>query len=142
MFRVAVLLSLASVLLTALALISCLSVDDKRQIRGLPRFLWLIVILLVPLAGATAWFLSGRPRPAAGTGSGWPTVPGRPQPRRRAPDDDPEFLRSLGGASVNENETKKPTVSKEEEAELLRRFEEDLRRREGEHRHRDPGTES
>lgn len=132
MFRVAVFLSLASVLLAALALISCLSIEDKRQIRGLPRFTWVIVILLVPLAGAIGWFVYGRPRPAGGTGSGWRPVTTRPEPpQRRAPDDDPEFLRSLDGY----------TAGKDDE-DLLRRWEEDLRRREEEQRHRrDQGTE-
>jgi Phospholipase_D-nuclease N-terminal len=131
MFRVAVLLSLASLLLAALALISCLSIADKREIRAMPRSAWVIVILLVPLAGAIAWFGYGRPRPAGAARSGWRQATGRPEPpHRRAPDDDPEFLRSLDGR----------TVSKDDE-ELLRRWEEDLRRREEEQRHRDPGTE-
>jgi Phospholipase_D-nuclease N-terminal len=124
MFRVAVFLSVASVLLAALALISCLSIEDKRQIRGMPRYAWVIAILLVPLAGAIAWFGYGRPRRAGGARSGWRQATRRPEPpQRRAPDDDPDFLRSLDS----------DTISKDEE-ELLRRWEEDLRRR-------DPGTE-
>lgn len=131
MFRVAVFLSLVGVLLAALALISCLSIEDKRQIRGMPRFAWVILILLVPLAGAVAWFGYGRPRPAGRARSGWRPVGGPLEPpKRRAPDDDPEFLQSLDGY----------TVSKEDE-DLLRRWEEDLRRREEDQRHRDPGTE-
>lgn len=130
MFRVAVLLSLGSVLLAALALISCLSIADKRQIRGMPRFAWVAVILLVPLAGAIAWFGYGRPRPPGSRGSGWRTATGPQPPQRRAPDDDPEFLRSLDSR----------TVSKDDE-ELLRRWEEDLRRREEEQRRRDSGSE-
>ncbi|HEY8471745.1 MAG TPA: PLD nuclease N-terminal domain-containing protein [Natronosporangium sp.] len=136
MFRVAVLLSLASVLLTALALISCLSVEDKRQIRGMPRFAWVLAILLLPLVGASAWFLFGRPLPPGK--SGWSVAPARPQARRPAPDDDPEFLRSLGGSTGKQP---KPKLSKQEEEELLRRWEEDLQRREGKPRPRDPGTE-
>jgi hypothetical protein len=132
MFRVAVFLSLASVLLAALALISCLAVEDKRQIRGLPRFAWVIVILLVPLAGATAWFVFGRPQPADKVKPGRRPAGGLLEPpQRRAPDDDPEFLQSLDDY----------TVSKEDE-DLLRKWEEDLRRREEEQRHRDPGTET
>jgi hypothetical protein len=131
MFRVAVFLSVASVLLAALALISCLSIEDKQQIRGLPRYAWVIVILLLPLAGAIAWFRYGRPRPAGRAKPGW-RPPGGPlePPQRRAPDDDPEFLRSLDDY----------TLRKEDE-DLLRRWEEDLRRREEEQRHRDSGTE-
>lgn len=131
MFRAAVLLSLASVLLAALAIISCLSVEDKSQIRGLPRFVWVILILLVPLAGAIAWFIAGRPVPKGQSGPTWP-LGGSSQPKRpKAPDDDPDFLRSLD----------EPTISKQDE-ELLRRWEEDLRRREEEQRRRDTDSES
>lgn len=117
MFRAVVLLALASVLLTALALISCLSIEDKRQIRGMPRAAWVAVILLVPVGGAVAWFLAGRPRPAGGSRVGR-TIGGGilPEPPRpRAPDDDPEFLRSLDRDPSSEEE-------------LLRRWEEDLQK--------------
>lgn len=129
MFRVAVLLSLAAVLLAALAMISCLSVEDKSQIRGLPRFAWVLVILLVPIAGPAAWFLAGRPVPEGRSRAGWPLGGAFPEPRRpRAPDDDPDFLRSIDPPSSS--------ISADEE-ELLRQWEEDLRRREDEQRRRD-----
>jgi hypothetical protein len=134
MFRVVVLLALASVLLTALALISCLSVEDKREIRGAPRPVWVLAILLVPLGGATAWFLAGRPRPADGSGPGRRRPGGVPPapPRPGAPDDDPDFLRSLG---------QRPLSSQDEQ--LLRQWEEDRRREdERRRRRRDPGAES
>ena len=41
---------LASLLFAAIALISCLSMEDKRTIRRLPRSLWVLLILLAPLA--------------------------------------------------------------------------------------------
>jgi hypothetical protein len=133
MFRVAALLVLLHLLLAALALISCLSVEDKRQIRGVPRLAWVVAILLVPLAGPIAWFLLGRPRPAGATGAR-PRRPGGgvlPEPpRTRAPDDDPEFLRSLDQPALNN-----------EDERLLRQWEEDLRRREDEQRRRDPGAD-
>jgi hypothetical protein len=129
MFRGAVVLSVVAVLLAAIALISCLSVEDRRTIRGLPRVAWVVAILLVPVAGPVAWFLRGRPRPAGRPGPGWRGSTGLPQaPRPRAPDDDPEFLRSLD----------LPALDKDDE-DLLRRWEEDLRRREDEQRRRDSG---
>jgi phospholipase D-like protein len=125
MFRVVSLLSLASVALAAVALISCLSVEDKRQIRAMPRFAWVIAILLVPLAGAIAWFVFGRPHRPAGPRVTWRPSGGPVEPpERRAPDDDPEFLRSLNDLTLSE-----------EDEELLRRWSEDEKRR-------DPGTES
>lgn len=84
------------VLLAAIALISCLSVSDKTMIRRMPRGLWVLVILLVPLAGPVAWFGLGRPRKPLTLSSGWRVAVGLPeQPRPPAPDDDPDFLRSL-----------------------------------------------
>jgi hypothetical protein len=126
MFRAAVVLAIASVLLLALALISVLSEEDKRKIRAMPRWAWLLVILFVPTLGPLAYFAFGRPAPGGKSGSAWPLsgFPEPPQPR--APDDDPEFLRSLD----------QPTISKEDE-ELLQRWEEDLKRREDEQRRRD-----
>jgi hypothetical protein len=89
-------LALASLLFAAIALISCLSVEDKRAIRRMPRSVWVLVILLIPLAGPITWFLAGRP-PTSHTartprrgGRGF-----REPPRPQGPDDDSEFLRSL-----------------------------------------------
>jgi hypothetical protein len=132
MFRVVAVLSLLSVLLTALALISCLSVEDGSEIRGLPRFMWVLVILLLPLVGAIAWFVAGRPQPTGRSGSRWPIGGGFPEPPRpKAPDDDPDFLRTLDD---------QPTITPDDE-ELLRRWEEDLRRREDELRRPDTDTD-
>lgn len=135
MFRAAVVLALAGVLLAALALISCLSVEDRRQIRGLPRGVWVLVILLVPLAGPASWFWLGRPKPVSGFGGSWRTATGfREPPRPRAPDDDPDFLRSIGG------QEQRPTTPTEED--LLQQWEEDLHRREDDRRRGDNGSDN
>ena len=90
--------------LALLALIDCLA-RDEHEIRGLPKVIWVLVILLFPLLGSIVWFIAGRPRGAALPGAGGsgrrgdrrfgrpggPTRPGRPV----APDDDPDFLRRL-----------------------------------------------
>jgi hypothetical protein len=126
MFRVVVVLALASVVLVALALISSLSVEDRSRLRGLPRWAWVLVILLVPTLGPIAYFLAGRPLPEGrARPGGWLLGDAAEPPRPRAPDDDPEFLHSLD----------QPTLSSEDE-ELLRRWEEDLKRREDERRRR------
>jgi Phospholipase_D-nuclease N-terminal len=89
-------LAVIGVLFAAVALISCLSVSDKRTIRRLPRALWVLVIVLVPLVGPVAWFGLGRPRKPLRLRPGWRVTVGLPdQPRTPAPDDDPDFLRSL-----------------------------------------------
>src|SRR4029450_7276241 len=74
--------------LLVLALISALSVD---RVRTMPRALWVLVILLIPLLGPVASFLLGRPVPPPREGG--PVR--RPAPRPTSPDDDPEFLRSM-----------------------------------------------
>jgi hypothetical protein len=60
---------------------------DTAQLR-LPKPVWLLLILLLPVLGALAWLLVGRPRHGA-------DVSGQ-QRRPVAPDDDPDFLRKLG----------------------------------------------
>ncbi|MHA3022849.1 PLDc N-terminal domain-containing protein [Mycobacterium sp. BMJ-28] len=34
---------------------------DEQRIRGLPRTTWILLVVLVPLAGSIAWFIAGRP---------------------------------------------------------------------------------
>jgi len=93
MGRLFPLLVLANLVLVVLALIDCLATDEH-QVRGLPKVLWALVILLFPLVGPIGWYLAGRPRPEH---TGGAAGRGRSRPRRRplAPDDDPEFLRRL-----------------------------------------------
>jgi len=81
-----VLLVLAAIGVTIYAGIDCLRSDDA-EVRGLPKPLWLLLIVAAPLFGGLLYLLLGR-QPA----------PGAPGPRRLrtvAPDDDPDFLRSL-----------------------------------------------
>jgi hypothetical protein len=102
---------------TLVALIDCLS-SEREDIRGLPRPVWFLVILLLPIVGPVAWFFAGRPvslEQRAGVVAG-----GRGPKRPTAPDDDPDFLRGID------------TAQSRDDAELLRRWEEDLKRREDE----------
>ncbi|MGW5559045.1 PLD nuclease N-terminal domain-containing protein [Micromonospora sp. NPDC003944] len=126
MARLGVLLFLVQIVLAVCALISCLSAEEG-QIRGLPRIAWVLIILFFPLVGSIAWFVAGRER-TPGAGKGWPGVSGGAERQRRrpvAPDDDPEFLRSVEERAQQQDE------------ELFRRWEEDLRRREDDLRRRD-----
>jgi len=98
--------------------------SDADQVRNLPKLAWVFIILILDVVGAALWFIAGRPRAVARPG-GLPykgNVGRRPLPPpahggQRAPDDDPEFLRSL-------------------DRDQLRRWEEDLRRREEDLRRR------
>ncbi|HYO20426.1 MAG TPA: PLD nuclease N-terminal domain-containing protein [Dermatophilaceae bacterium] len=69
------------------------------EIRLLPKWLWVIVVLLIFLIGPLMWLVLGRPRaqnpPGGGDGGGGSGGRG-PGPRGPvAPDDDPEFLRRI-----------------------------------------------
>lgn len=62
----------------------------RGAVRGLPKPLWLLLVL-PPLVGPALWFFAGRP--PRGTAR-QPLRPG-PAPERGAPDDDEDFLREL-----------------------------------------------
>lgn len=117
MGRLYLLLFLLQIALAVFALISCLSADES-DIRGLPKIAWVIIILLFPLVGAIAWFLAGRPVEVTSKPNTWRPGSGFPEaerPRRPlAPDDDPEFLKSL----------------RRDDERMFQRWEEDLRKRE------------
>jgi Phospholipase_D-nuclease N-terminal len=64
---------------------------DPHRVKALPKILWGLIVLVLPIVGAVLWFLLGRER-LSERGAGGGTVRRGP----RAPDDDPEFLRKLG----------------------------------------------
>ena len=68
-------------------LIDCAQREDS-EVRSLPRWGWLIIIVLVPTIGAIAYLIAGRPKRPGGGGNKKPK-------RTIAPDDDPDFLRGL-----------------------------------------------
>jgi hypothetical protein len=109
MVRLFVFLAAAELVLLVLALIGALSAD---RVRNLPRFLWVLVILVIPLLGPIAYFLFGRPvTPPREGGS---IRRGAPPPA--SPDDDPEFLRSMD------------TEQSRRERELLAQWERELQK--------------
>ncbi|ACZ29487.1 hypothetical protein Xcel_0448 [Xylanimonas cellulosilytica DSM 15894] len=94
-----VILTLAIIGLAVYALAD-LAGARKEETGGLPKWLWAVLIVAVPLIGATAWIIfrraSGPVRPAQrGYGAYRPDgTPGKGPQRDGplAPDDDPEFL--------------------------------------------------
>jgi len=59
------------------------------ETRTLPKFVWLLLVVLIPIVGGLLWLALGRVWPAPGSRFG----------RRRgplAPDDDPTFLKQIG----------------------------------------------
>jgi hypothetical protein len=106
------------ILLAIYALIDCIQTDES-QIRGLPKFGWIALIVLVGIVGPVAWLVAGRNR----TGGSRLTLPGSRDPssqppRTLAPDDDPEFLGRLGSHNSYDRQ--------------LDEWEEELRNRTGE----------
>lgn len=102
-----------AIALLVYALIDCLQTDSGR-IR-LNRFVWLAVIVVIPVIGPILWIVLGKIRERRG--------PARPAAPQLPPDDDPEFLRQL-----------RESDSRHEK--MLGQWEADLRKREGDIRRR------
>ncbi|MFE4989782.1 PLD nuclease N-terminal domain-containing protein [Streptomyces mirabilis] len=115
--------------------IDCLNTPEE-EVRGLPKVVWVIVILLFGevLVGPIAWLVAGK----VGRGPTRGVTPSEwhrdQRPQYVAPDDNPEFLNSLGTEPA-------PSKNVKNEA-LLKDWEADLRRREEELRRREAGEES
>ncbi|MBK8460075.1 MAG: PLD nuclease N-terminal domain-containing protein [Micropruina sp.] len=60
--------------------------SDPMRVRVMPRWLWAVLIILVPGVGAVAWLVFGRPVRSRAR---------KPPTRPTAPDDDADFLRGL-----------------------------------------------
>jgi hypothetical protein len=118
MGRLFPLLALADLALIVVALIDCLSVEEY-QIRALPRLVWVFLILLFSPVGPIAWFVAGRPERVTAGAPTDPVTYSAPG-RSLAPDDDPEFLGRITARKRQEDE------------EMLRLWEADLRKREEE----------
>jgi hypothetical protein len=106
------LLFLIDLALVVVALIDCLSAE-KREVRALPRFAWVILIVLFSPIGPVVWFYAGRPQRDRVHSEARLGFAGRPK-RPVAPDDDPDFI---SGLAIRPNDE-----------EVFRKFEEDLRR--------------
>ncbi|MGP3952992.1 PLDc N-terminal domain-containing protein [Streptomyces sp. 7N604] len=78
------------------AFIDCLNTPED-QVRKLPKGAWVLIIVLFGylLFGSLAWLLAGRPRRSENEGAARTYGAGRGRTRWVAPDDNPEFLKSL-----------------------------------------------
>lgn len=84
MSRLLVIAPLIILALDVFAIVDVILIEQRR-VRAVPKFVWIILIVLVPVVGAVLWFFTGRESAAGGSG----------QSRTVAPDDDPSFLRNL-----------------------------------------------
>ncbi|GAA3797088.1 PLD nuclease N-terminal domain-containing protein [Cellulomonas soli] len=113
---------LVEIALLVYCLIDCIQTDEYR-VRNLPKTVWVILIVILPLVGGIAWLVAGRPEGARRTGRDvpWPSTatagfPEYERPRRFAPDDDPEFL-----ASVRRSDDQHEKMLRDWEAQLRER---------------------
>ncbi|MFJ6798950.1 PLD nuclease N-terminal domain-containing protein [Streptomyces sp. NPDC091268] len=74
--------------LTIYTFIDCLNTPEE-EVKHLPKVIWVIIILLFSIVGPVVWLFAGKKRTPAGGGRDRRT-------RWVAPDDNPEFLKSLG----------------------------------------------
>lgn len=83
MTRLLVILPFVVLAIDVFAIIDVI-LTEARRVRALPKFVWVILIVLVPVIGAILWFTVGKERRDRGG-----------ERRTVAPDDDPAFLRNL-----------------------------------------------
>ena len=82
---------LISLVLSVYALFSCIQTPDE-DVPHLPKLVWIVLIVFVPFVGPIVWLLMSRTQAGRRDAVERPTKPaGRPV----APDDDPDFLKSL-----------------------------------------------
>lgn len=110
---------LVELVLVVYCLIDAVQADEAR-VRNLPKWAWILLMILIPILGCVAWLIAGRPAgPRIRTTPAPPPATGYPQYRQPvAPDDDPEFLARLR--------------QQNQDSDLLKRWEDDLKRREEE----------
>ncbi|HET8615195.1 MAG TPA: PLD nuclease N-terminal domain-containing protein [Actinomycetales bacterium] len=117
-------LVIIELVLLVYCLVDCIQ-SDPADVRTLPKPIWVLLIIVLPLFGGIGWLLAGKPErgAAAARQVSWPSTrtSGFPEHERPAPpkgpDDDPDFLRSLRETDAEHERT-------------LRQWEDDLRERE------------
>ncbi|MYU14878.1 hypothetical protein GTZ78_30400 [Streptomyces sp. SID8361] len=138
-----VLMILVPLALSIYAFIDCITTDEQ-DIRYIPKPIWAILVLLFPVVGSVSWLIAGRKR-AVGGGSGWPGARSAGGGGGWvAPDDNPEFLKSLKDNSGKDdgNGPADTPADRESDEDRLKDWEADLRRREEELRRKGEGPGS
>jgi cytochrome bd-type quinol oxidase subunit 2 len=85
MVKWAVIAAIITLALMIFSIIDC-SRTAENNIRSLPKWAWLVIIIFVPAIGSIAWIIAGRPK---GNGRG------RRKRKIIPPDDNPDFLGKL-----------------------------------------------
>jgi len=98
--RMLILAEIVAVVFFVFVLVFAASAEPA-QVRNLPKWAWLVIVVFFPVVGAIAYLIFGRPLSAGSAGSSGASEfrfrSQTPKPRTGpiAPDDDPEFLREL-----------------------------------------------
>ncbi|WP_159499126.1 PLD nuclease N-terminal domain-containing protein [Microbacterium sp. 18062] len=98
MARLLLILVLVAVVFWVYSVVDCALQPPTRH-RGVSKGAWIVIVLLLPVVGGILWLVVGRGRKASAAA-------------RRAPDDDPQFLSTIGSIS--------------DQDERIRRLEEEL----------------
>ncbi len=105
------------------AFIDCLNTPEE-DTKHLPKIAWVFIILLFWVVGSIGWLFAGKVRHSAAGGAGLSSwQPGGRRQQWVAPDDNPDFLKSLkddkdakkAEAAAAEAETESETAQAEEE---------------------------
>jgi Phospholipase_D-nuclease N-terminal len=86
--------------ITIFTIVDIALIEDSR-VRFLPKFAWVIGVLIFSVVASALWFIIGRERLEPGNVSGGSFGP-RPRRGPVAPDDDPDFLGKLGREQAQE----------------------------------------
>ncbi|MEY3934132.1 MAG: hypothetical protein RLZZ606_731 [Actinomycetota bacterium] len=70
---------------------------NRNQVRVLPKFVWVLLCLFIPVIGGLLYITIGRPIDGD-------SGQGAKRSRPIAPDDDADFLRDLGNRFKNDND--------------------------------------
>jgi hypothetical protein len=97
--RLLLILVLVAVAFWVYSIVDC-AIQPPTRHRGVRKAMWVLIVVVFPVLGGLLWFIVGRASARSMT--------------VRAPDDDPEFLSRLG--------------SQADQAERIRRLEEELAR--------------
>ncbi|MBC9727812.1 PLD nuclease N-terminal domain-containing protein [Streptomyces sp. TRM68367] len=89
-----VLMFLIPLALSVYAFIDCISTKDD-EVRHMPKPLWAILVLVFPLVGSISWIIAGKKRSPAAEGWSGVRSGGSRSQQWVAPDDNPDFLKSL-----------------------------------------------
>ena len=80
---------------------------SKNEVRNLPKWLWVVICLVVPIVGGLLYLVLGRPIGRSNNRKGTTRIV--------APDDDPAFLRDLSSKLETKDEAPEAEKPKEQD---------------------------